>query len=157
MCHRHEDHLKYFSVPHNIFLFMSIHGSRSVRLPPRLKVKHPLLSVMQLNCLLDCVPEKVNKQPEVINEAEVDCLCGRNWAEDPIQGNSDLWVITCNVLRQRAVSGCLSDSISPTQSSAVHSLGLNCPICFPLDAQLFLQPFPLHLFQRRRRDRITHL
>lgn len=73
---------------------------------------------MQLNCLLDCESEKVNKQPEVINDAEVDSLCGRNWAEDPVQGNSDLWVITCNVLRQRAVSGCLSDSISPTQSSA---------------------------------------
>ena len=64
------------------------------------QVQHPLLSLMYLNCLLDCVSEKVNKQPEVINEAEVDCLCGRNWAEDPIQGNSDLWVITCNVLRQ---------------------------------------------------------
>lgn len=64
-------------------------------------------------------------------------MCGRNWAEDPILGNSDLWVITCNVLRRRAVSGCLSDSISPTQSSAVHSLGLNCPISFRPDAQLF--------------------
>lgn len=110
---------------------------------------------MYLYCPSDCVSEKVNKQPEVINEAEVDCLCGRNWAEDPIQGNSDLWVITCNVLRRRAVSGCLSDSISPTQSSAVHSLCLNCPICFPPDAQLFPQPFPLHLLQQR--ERITHL
>lgn len=74
---------------------------------------------------------------------EADCLCGRNWAEDPIQGNSDLWVITSNVLRRRAVSGCLSDSISCTQSSATHSLRLNCPICFHHNAQLFLQPFPL--------------
>lgn len=65
-----------------------------------------------------------------------DCLCGRNWAEDPIQGNSDLWVITSNVLRRRAVSGCLFDSISCTQSSATHSLPLNCPICFHHDAQL---------------------
>lgn len=128
---------------------MSMHSSKPVKLSSRLKVQPPLLSVMYLYCLSDCVSEKVNKQPEVINEAEVDCLCGRNWAEDPIQGNSDLWVITCNVLRRRAVSGCLSDSISPTQSSAVHSLCLNCPICFPPDAQLFLQPFPLHLFQQR--------
>lgn len=117
------------------------------------QVQHPLLSLMYLNCLLDCVSEKVNKQPEVINEAEVDCLCGRNWAEDPIQENSDLWVITCNVLRRRAVSVCLSDSISPTQSSAIHSLCLNCPICFPRDAQLFLRPFPLHLVQQRQRGR----
>lgn len=104
---------------------------------------------MYLNCLSDCVSEKVNKQPEVINETETDCLCGRNWAEDPIQGNSDLWVITCNVLRRRAVSGCLSDSIRLTQSSAVHSLGLNCPICFPPDAQLF----PLHLLQQQEPER----
>lgn len=109
---------------------------------------------MCLNWLSDCVPEKVNKQPEVINETEAGCLCGRNWAEDPIQGNSDLWVITCNVLRRRAVSGCLSDSIRLTQSSAVHSLCLNCPICFPPDAQLF----PLHLLQQqeRQRERETH-
>lgn len=83
-------------------------------------------------------------------------MCGRNWAEDPIQGNSDLWVITCNVLRRRAVSVCLSDSISPTQSSATHSLCLNCPICFPRDAQLFLRPFPLHLVQQRGRERDNH-
>lgn len=107
-----------------------------------------------LNCLMDCVSEKVNKQAEVINEAEVDSLCGRNWAEDPIQGNSDLWVITSNVLRQRAVSGCLSDSISPTQRGAVHSLCLNCPICFPLDAQLLLQPFPP---RQRRGDNHMHV
>lgn len=100
-------------------------------------MRHPLLGLIYLDCLSNCVSEKVNKQPEVINEAKVDCLCGRNWAEDPILGNSDLWVITCNVLRRRAVSGCLSDSISPTQSSAVHSLGLNCPISFRPDAQLF--------------------
>lgn len=66
----------------------------------RLKAQHPGLWVKYLNWLSDCVSEKVNNQPEVINEAEVDCLCGRNWAEDPIQGNSDLWVITCNVLRR---------------------------------------------------------
>lgn len=107
---------------------------------------------MYLNCLSYCVSEKVNKQPEVINESEADCLCGRNWAEDPIQGNSDLWVITCNVLRRRAVSGCLSDSIRLTQSSAVHSLCLNCPICFPPDAQLF----PLHLLQQQETQRETH-
>ena len=111
-----------------------------------------------LNWLMNRVPEKVNKQTEVINEAEVDSLCGRNWAEDPIQGNSDLWVITSNVLRQRAVSGSLSDSISPTQRGAVHSLCLNCPICFPLDAQLFLQPFPpLRLLQQRQRDNHMHV
>lgn len=92
-----------------------------------------------------------------MNEAEVDWLCGRNWAEDPIQGNSDLWVITCNVLRRRAVSGCVSDSISPTQSSAIHSLCLNCPICFPCDAQLFLQPFPLHLFHQERETHTCEL
>lgn len=81
---------------------------------------------------------------------EGDCLCGRNWAEEPIQGNSDLWVITCNVLRRRAVSGCLFDSISCTQSSATHSLRLNCPICFHHDAQLFLQPFPLSAATKRK-------
>ncbi len=130
---------------------MSTCSSKPVKMSPGLKVQRPVLSVMYLNCLSDCVSEKVNKQPEVINETEVEGVCGRNWAEDPIQGNSDLWVITCNVLRRRAVSGCLSDSISPTQSSAIHSLCLNCPICFPLDAQLFLQPFPLCSLQQRQR------
>lgn len=135
---------------------MSMHSSKPARPSSRLKAHHLLLSVMHLNCLSDGVSEKVNKQPEVINEAEVDCLRGRNWTEDPIQGNSDLWVITCNVLRRRAVSGCLSDSISPTQSSAIHSLCLNCPICFPHDAQLFLQPLPLHLPQQCQRERENH-
>lgn len=66
----------------------------------------------------------------------MDCWCGRNWAKDPIQGNSDLWVITSNVPRRRAVSGCLCDSISHTQSRATHSLALNCPICFRHGARL---------------------
>lgn len=84
-------------------------------------------------------------------------LCGRNWTEDPVQRNSDLWAITCNVLRQRAVSGHLSDSINPTQRSAVHSFCLNCPICFPLGAQLLLQPVFPPLVTPIRSSRITYL
>lgn len=105
---------------------------------------------------MDCVSEKVNKQLEVINGAEVDRLCGRNWAEDPIQGNSDLWVITCNVLRRRAVSGCLSDSISLTQRGAVHSPCLNCPICFPLMHNSFCNAFAFtQLKKQKERDGIS--
>lgn len=84
-------------------------------------------------------------------------LCGRNWTEDPVQRNGDFWAITCNVLRQRAVSGHLSDSINPTQRSAVHSFCLNCPICFPLGAQLLLQPvFPPLVTPSEAADRESH-
>lgn len=87
----------------------------------------------------------------------MDCFCGRNWAEDPIQGNSDLWVITSNVLRRRAVSGCLSDSISHTQSSATHSLCLNCPICFRHNAQSVSLPLSAAVVETEREPHTCEL
>lgn len=73
-----------------------------------------------------------------------------------IQGKSDLWVITCNALRLRALSCCLSDSISPTRWGAIPSLYLNCPIRSTHDAQLFLKPFPLHFVQQRVTERESY-
>lgn len=51
---------------------VSTYSLQPVNMSSGLKVQHPVLCVMYLNCLSDCVSEKVNKHPEVINEAEVD-------------------------------------------------------------------------------------